>query len=140
VSALDLGSLQVLLVNETVEPRVEDAVKAKLPQVTLKYGYGLADLTPPVTITPSKSKVPSGCVGIPLPETELVVDSEGFLRMKGPQIPVDYLHVLRKIPGVKVEEPEKPAEHVGFFKTPDKATIAKNGSVFVTRHTKAEDL
>jgi len=125
IKDLNVSSLKVLLVNEDISDQLAKNVRAKLPNVELKQGYGAGGLTPPISIGSSL-----GNAGAPLLQTEFNFDSENTLYVKGPQFPSEYFYDRKQ---------EKPTEEFpGFLKTKDKGKKDGKGNLHVTRQEETD--
>ena len=106
--------------------------------VPLLEAYGLTETSPAVTINPLNQKEFSGSIGLPIPNTEVVVLDEddkplpqgevGELAVRGPQVMKGYLN--------QPEETDKVMTADGFFKTGDMARMDEKGYVYIVDRKK----
>lgn len=96
-------------------------------------GYGLTEASPVVSINPLDLKTFSGSIGLPLPNTEVIIrDEEGYdlplnepgeLCVRGPQVMKGYWK--------KPEETEKVIDDNGWLHTGDIARIDERGFIYL---------
>jgi len=134
----DLSSLHVLLSTENLDDTVINAIEKNIPNVKVKQGYGVNELTPPVIFTPT-TKIKKGSAGILLPDTfakvidpntkeELGVGQEGDLYVKGEQIMSGYFQ--------NPDETAKDVDADGFFRTGDTAKVDSDGYWWLSKQKK----
>lgn len=89
-------------------------------------GYGLTEASPAITLN-SPWKVRYGSVGTPLPGTEVRLDEDSELLVRGPQVMLGYYN-----------DPEATAETLqdGWLRTGDIARIDQDGYVFIVDRKK----
>jgi len=125
------SSLKVLVSNDEIPAEIQKEISKIFPNITLKQGYAPADLSPIISYGTEHS-------GIPLPQTEIKFDSDKIIWIKGPQVPKDYLHNLRKIPSRSTDNNPIPMGFQGYFRTMDKGEFDKKGILHVFRHIPTE--
>ena len=94
--------------------------------IPIYNGYGLTETSPGVTIS-SAGEVRFSSVGKVFKETEVRLEEDGELVVKGPQIMQGYY---------KNEEATREVLHDGWFKTGDIATIDDDGFVYIVDRKK----
>ena len=111
---------------------VQQAVASKWKEVTgttLIEAYGLTETSPAVTINPMDLKEFNGCIGLPVPSTEVCIRDEdgqdlpsgsaGELCVRGPQVMKGYWN--------RPDETQKVMMPDGFLKTGDIAIMDAQG-------------
>jgi long-chain acyl-CoA synthetase len=120
---------------------VQDAVSKRWKEVTGRHicqGYGLSETSPVLTLNPIGRDAFTGSIGLPFPDTDIVVRDEagrdmpagevGELCSRGPQVMQGYWR-----------QPEATAEVMtddGFFRTGDIATMDKDGYFYIVDRKK----
>ena len=120
---------------------VQRSVAERWKEVTgvpLLEAYGLTETSPAVTINPFDQEEFSGSIGLPIPNTEVVVLDEndkplpigevGELAVRGPQVMPEYYN--------RPEETAKVFTEDGFFKTGDMAKMDDKGYVYIVDRKK----
>ena len=120
---------------------VQRSVAERWKEVTgvpLLEAYGLTETSPAVTINPFDQEEFSGSIGLPIPNTEVVVLDEndkplpigevGELAVRGPQVMPEYYN--------RPEETAKVFTEDGFFKTGDMARMDDKGYVYIVDRKK----
>ncbi|MCP1727996.1 long-chain acyl-CoA synthetase [Natronospira proteinivora] len=110
----------------------------KATGVPLLEAYGLTETSPAVTINPLNLKEFNGSIGLPIPNTEVVILDEddkpvaigetGELAVRGPQVMREYLN--------QAEETKKVFTEDGFFKTGDVGKFDEEGFVYIVDRKK----
>ena len=135
---LDFSNLKLALGGGmAVQRYVADEWK-RITGCTLVEAYGLTESSPAVCINPVTLKDFNGCIGLPLPSTEVCVRDEsgkqlalnesGELCVRGPQVMKGYWNR----PG----ETAKVLDDEGWLKTGDVATIDEQGFVKIVDRLK----
>ena len=126
---VDFSHLQVVSAGGMA---VQEATAHEWASVTgtqIIEGYGLSETSPVVTTNPLDLPEFNGCVGLPLPGTDISIrdddgnevplGEEGELYVKGPQVMLGYWN--------NPEATSKVMGDDGFFQTGDMATMDKRG-------------
>ena len=101
----------------------------KLTGGILVEGYGLTEAAPVVACNPLNEHRRAGCIGLPMPDTEVRISPEsGELLVRGPQVFAGYLHN---------EEATRAAFEDGWLRTGDVATQDADG--FLTLHARLKE-
>ncbi|WP_311518476.1 AMP-binding protein [uncultured Corynebacterium sp.] len=123
-------------------PKIAQAISgaATLPSATigqwetqahgfLVEGYGLTEAAPVVTCNPLNEHRRAGCIGIPMPDTQVRIDPDtGELLVRGPQVFSGYLHN---------PEATRTAFQDGWLRTGDLATQDADG--FITLRARLKE-
>jgi len=131
----DLSSLKTLMCSQYLDVGVYAPLAKRFPNLKLKQGYGIPDLTPPIFLTPS-DKIKKGSVGVLVPDTEaklidpetraeLGTNQEGELWVKGEQIMSAWYQ--------NAEATATDVDAEGFFKTGDKAKVDDEGYWYISQ-------
>lgn len=120
---------------------VQEAIAKRWKEVTgvpLIEAYGMTETAPAICINRLDIKEYSGCVGLPIPSTDISIRDEngnevalnevGELCVKGPQVIHEYWH--------KPEESKTSFFPDGFFRTGDMAAMNAEGFVFLKERKK----
>jgi len=137
----DLNSLHTLITPDEVETSVLEQLKKRLPRLTIKMGYGLKFLSPPILLPPKDKQPKLGSVGTLLPnmeakilhpqtKEELGVGAQGHLWVKGPQMFKEFYNNI---------EANNEGVSEGFIKTGDLAQVDKDGDWNITICKEIED-
>ncbi len=136
--SVDFSKLKMALgggmaVQRVVAERWEEVTGAPMLEA-----YGLTETSPAVTINPLNIKDFTGSIGLPIPNTEVIIlDDEGNvlpqgesgeLAVRGPQVMKEYLN--------QPEETKKTFTEDGFFKTGDVAKMDEKGFVYIVDRKK----
>ncbi|MDQ2070213.1 AMP-binding protein [Natronospira bacteriovora] len=136
--SVDFSRLKMALgggmaVQRVVAERWEEVTGAPMLEA-----YGLTETSPAVTINPLNIKDFTGSIGLPIPNTEVIIlDDEGNvlpqgesgeLAVRGPQVMKEYLN--------QPEETKKTFTEDGFFKTGDVAKMDEKGFVYIVDRKK----
>ena len=105
---------------------------------TLIEAYGLTEASPAVTINIPDKCNQHGCIGLPLPSTDVSIRNEqnqevspnepGELCVKGPQVMAGYWHHPEETAAVMTQD--------GYLKTGDIATMDEQGFVYIADRKK----
>jgi long-chain acyl-CoA synthetase len=137
-SKIDFSSLRISLGGGMA---VQSAVAAKWKAVTgrpLIEAYGMTEASPCVTMNPLDAREFNGSIGLPFPNTEVVIRDEegrdvpmgepGELCVRGPQVMRGYWN--------NPEETRAAMTHDGFLKTGDIARVDAAGYYYIVDRKK----
>ena len=137
-SDLDFSHLKVTLGGGMA---VQESVAEEWHQVTgciLAEAYGLTEASPAVTINPTNLEKYNGSIGLPIPNTEISIQSddgqhlklgeEGELCVRGPQVMKGYWN--------RPEETKATISEEGWLRTGDIATVDEDGFVRIVDRKK----
>lgn len=137
-SEIDFSSLRISLGGGMA---VQSAVAAKWKAVTgrpLIEAYGMTEASPCVTMNPLDAREFNGSIGLPFPNTEVVIRDEdgrdvpmgepGELCVRGPQVMRGYWN--------NPEETRAAMTHDGFLKTGDIARVDAAGYYYIVDRKK----
>lgn len=101
-------------------------------------GYGLSEASPVVTANPTNATTFSGSIGLPLPETEVLIVREdgqsvafkehGQIAVRGPQVMRGYWNATKEMSAALRED--------GFFLTGDVGWMDERGYIFLVDRLK----
>lgn len=135
--ALNFSKLRLVIGGGmAVQKSVSDTWKA-VTAVNITQGYGLSETSPMVTAPPPNAEF-DGSVGVPLPDTEvMIIDSdgnalpinqEGEICIRGPQVMKGYWN--------RPEATAKSMTKEGFFRTGDIGVMNENGCITIVDRLK----
>jgi len=138
IDQVDFSKLKLALGGGMAVQRAVAERWQKKTGAPLLEAYGLTETSPAVTINPMNLESFSGSIGLPIPNTEVVILDEdgkelpigevGELAVRGPQVMREYLN--------QPEETKKVFTEDGFFKTGDMAKFDEKGFVYIVDRKK----
>lgn len=128
-SALDFSSYKVVAAGGMATQEATATAWAEKTGTQIVEGYGLSETSPVVAANPINIEKFNGCIGMPLPSTEVQIRDEegnetgfnepGELYVRGPQVMPGYWNNPEETANVLGED--------GFLETGDLATIDEQG-------------
>ncbi|MEA5445762.1 AMP-binding protein [Gammaproteobacteria bacterium AB-CW1] len=136
--SIDFSKLKLALGGGMAVQRAVAERWQKRTGAPLLEAYGLTETSPAVTINPLNLKQFNGSIGLPIPNTEVVILDEegkalppgeaGELAVRGPQVMKEYLN--------RPDETEASFTEDGFFKTGDVAKMDERGYFYIVDRKK----
>ncbi len=136
--SIDFSKLKLALGGGMAVQRAVAERWQKRTGAPLLEAYGLTETSPAVTISPLNLKQFNGSIGLPIPNTEVVILDEegkalppgeaGELAVRGPQVMKEYLN--------RPDETEASFTEDGFFKTGDVAKMDERGYFYIVDRKK----
>jgi long-chain acyl-CoA synthetase len=136
--SVNFSRLKIALGGGMAVQRVVAERWKKVTGAPMLEAYGLTETSPAVTVNPLNMKDYNGSIGLPLPNTEVIILDEqgkplpqgevGELAVRGPQVMKEYLN--------NEEETRKAFTEDGFFKTGDIARMDKKGFFYIVDRKK----
>jgi len=128
-ATLDFSALRLTLGGGMAVLRPTAEAWLQITGRPLIEGYGLSETSPVIAVNPTNARAYSGCIGLPLPSTEVaVLDAQGQpvplgergeLAVRGPQVMTGYWH--------QPEATRAAMTPQGYFLTGDIATLDERG-------------